>query len=234
MTDHALDPRSWTSEEELRMVLRKLAHEIRNPLACLQAGVQVMQRLGGSGGDTGEQLSELLGHIGRIDKVTQGIHQLARLVPGELRPVPLSEVVEKVYQEYRFYAAQAGVELVAGGGPACEAWSEPGNLGTALSELVSNALKASPADSRVTLSWEPPADGLVSLHVDDQGPGVSPEHADKVLLPFFSTQPNGRGLGLTVALRACRLAGARLVWRNGAERGCRFSILVPASEGPRP
>lgn len=214
------------------MVLRKLAHEIRNPLACLQAGVQVMQRLGGSGGDSGEQLAELLGHIGRIDKLTQGIHQLARLVPGAPEPLPLANVVERIYQDYRFYAAQAGVALVVVGGPAREVWSEPANLSTALGELVSNAIKASPADSTVRLGWEGVEEGWIAFHVDDEGPGVAPEHADKVLLPFFSTQPGGRGLGLTVALRACRLAGARLEWRNRDEGGCRFSILVPAREEP--
>lgn len=234
MTDDTLDPLSWTSEEELRMVLRKLAHEIRNPLACLQAGVQVLQRLGGAGGDASEGLAELLGHIARIDKVTQGIHQLARLAPGEMRALPVADVMSAVYQECRFYAAQAGVELVPAGGPACEVWCEPGNLTTALCELASNAIKASPADSRVTLSWGEGGDDRVALHVDDEGPGVPPENAARIFLPFFSTQPNGRGLGLTVAQRACRLAGARLAWRNRDGGGCRFSVLVPAREGARP
>jgi len=210
------------------MVLRKLAHEIRNPLACLQAGVQVMQRLGGSGSDTGEQLAELLGHIARIDKVTQGIHQIARLAPGERSSVPVAEVMDRVFREFRFYAAQAGVELVQGGGPGCAVWTEPTLLATALGELVSNAIKAAPADTAVRLWWERTTDGGVALHVDDEGPGVPPENTDRIMLPFFSTQPNGRGLGLTVALRACRLAGASLAWHNRAEAGCRFSVLVPA------
>ncbi|HPW56915.1 MAG: HAMP domain-containing histidine kinase [Thermoanaerobaculaceae bacterium] len=234
MADDALDPRSWSTEEELRMVLRMLAHEIRNPLACLQAGVQVMQRLGASDGDTSEQLATLLNHIGRIDKITQGIHQIARLVPGDPRPVPIAPVVEQVFQEYRFFAAQAGVELVVGGGPAAQVWSVPSNLCTAFAELVSNAIKASPVDTAVTLRWELGEDGWSSLDVDDQGSGVPPENADKILLPFFSTQPNGRGLGLSVALRACHLAGSRLVWRNRVEGGCRFSVLAPTYAGGRP
>lgn len=226
MADHLDEVQSWSAEEELRQVLRRLAHEIRNPLACLQAGVQVMQRMAEPDGQTAAQLSNLLEQIGRIDKVTQGIHMLARLAAGEPRRVLVPELVEGVRKEHYFFAAQAGVQLVRGDGPPREVDTDPAVLTIALGELVSNAIKASPDGGTITLSWEAPS-GQVAIHVDDEGPGVPADNAEKILRPFFTTQPNGRGLGLTVALRACRLVGARLAWHNRGAGGCRFSILLP-------
>lgn len=228
MADHPDEVQSWSAEEELRQVLRRLAHEIRNPLACLQAGVQVMQRMAEPDGQTSAQLSNLLDQIGRIDKVTQGIHMLARLAAGEPRRVLVRELVEGVRKEHYFFAAQAGVQLVRGDGPPCEVEADPAVLTIALGELASNAIKASPDGGMITLSWEAPS-GQVAIHVDDEGTGVPDENVDKILCPFFTTQPNGRGLGLTVALRACRLVGARLAWHNRDAGGCRFSILLPGA-----
>lgn len=228
MADHPDEVQSWSAEEELRQVLRRLAHEIRNPLACLQAGVQVMQRLAGPDGQSSAQLANLLDQIGRIDKVTQGIHMLARLAAGEPRRVLVPELVDAVRQEHYFFAAQAGVQLVRGGGPRCELETDPAVLTIALGELVSNAITASPDGGTITLSWEA-LSCHVAIHVDDEGPGVAAENADAILRPFFTTRPNGRGLGLTVALRACRLVRARLAWHNRETGGCRFSIIVPGA-----
>lgn len=214
-------------DEDFRQILRHVGHEIRNPLFCLQAGIQLVQRLTHPEGEVAEQLASLLNQVARIERVTQGLHQLARLDVGTPRWLSLAECTPWVVQELRPVAAQAGVSLAVTRGPACEIEADPANLSTVLREIVSNAVKASPAGGTVTVGWEVSASGTLTLHVDDEGLGVADEYATEIFRPFFSTQPGGRGLGLTLALRACRLMGAELAWENLSCGGCRFSILMP-------
>lgn len=214
-------------EEELRQILRKVGHEIRNPLFCLQAGIQLLQRLTHPEGEIAEQFASLLTQIARIERVTQGLHQLSRLEVGAPRWLSLAEYTGKALQELHPAAAQAGVYLAGGWGPACEVEADPANLDTALREILSNGVKASPAGGTVTLRWEVSASRQVAIHVVDEGLGIANEHAAEILRPFFSTQPGGRGLGLTLALWACRLMGADLEWENLSSGGCRFSVIMP-------
>jgi C4-dicarboxylate-specific signal transduction histidine kinase len=102
------------------------------------------------------------------------------------------------------------------------------NLQMALGELVANALQVVPTGTTVVLGWEEASGGRVRISVDDEGPGVAAEHAEKILRPFFSTQPQARGLGLAMVTRICSLAGGSLEWQNLLRGGCRFSLLLPA------
>lgn len=214
-------------EEDLRQILRQVGHEIRNPLFCLQAGIQLLQRLTQPEGEIAEQFTSLLTQVARIERVTQGLQQISRLDVGTPRWLSLAECAGKVLQELHPAAAQAGVYLAGGWGPACEVEADPANLATVLREILSNGVKASPAGGTVSLGWEVRASDQVTIHVDDEGLGVADEHSAEILRPFFSTQPGGRGLGLTLVLRACRLMGAELGWKNLPSRGCRFSVIMP-------
>jgi C4-dicarboxylate-specific signal transduction histidine kinase len=66
----------------------------------------------------------------------------------------------------------------------------------------------------------------VRIHVEDEGSGVSDEHATHILRPFYSTLTQGIGLGLNFVQRICELVGGHLEWQNRSERGCCFTIVL--------
>lgn len=215
-------------EQDLEQVLRRLSHEIRNPLASLKAGIQLLQRLTHPQGEIAEYFSSLLTQVGRIDRIVDGVHGLARLEAGEVRPVAVAEAVARAVQAAQVGATRAGVALHTDAGPWCEVLIDRDNLQLALQELIGNAVQASPAGATVSVSWEIGPSGRVRINVDDEGAGVASENADKILRPFFSTQPQGRGLGLTLVRRVCHLAGGRLDWEALGQGGCRFAVWLPA------
>jgi two-component system, NtrC family, sensor kinase len=223
-------------DDVLRSILRRLSHEIRNPLASLKAGVQLLQRLTRPEGEIADYYDGLLTQVTRIDRIVDGVHFIARLDAGSPARQNVARAVETVLAVQRPDAARAGVALRAEGAGTAEVLIDPTNLRLALTELLSNALQAAPAGSAVTVAWDPPEGGMLAVNVEDEGAGVAPDAADKVLEPFFSTQPQGRGLGLTTAARVCQLAGGSLTWRNGVCGGCRFTLTLPsqlATEWPR-
>jgi len=125
-------------------------------------------------------------------------------------------------------AKRAGVSLQIAQGSRANVQMDPQNLATALDELLSNALRVTPAGAAVMVSWVADNRRLL-VHVDDEGPGVPPELEGRIIRPFFSTASQGTGLGLNITDKACRLAGGSLTWRNLAGRGCRFSLSLPVS-----
>lgn len=214
------------SEDELREMVLRLAHEVRNPLATIKAGVQLIQRLMEPNEDIARHLASVLTQVGRLDATVNGMQRFVRLG----KPVPASVKVERAALE--IIAAHAGearrdqVTITLAGGPAASVLVDPEHLRTALAEVLANAVRHSPGGAAVAVSWALDA-SFVTVNVDDEGPGIPPEHADRVLRPFFSTSTHGTGLGLNIADRVCRLAGGRLTWRNNANRGCRFSLSLP-------
>jgi signal transduction histidine kinase len=214
------------SEDDIREMVLRLAHEIRNPLATIKSAVQLIQRLTRPKGQVEEYFASVLGQVRRIDLTVQDMQRFVRLTATPGQPVQLASAVEGAVAAHRGAAKHGEVSLVMAGGPPLRALIDPGHLRLALDELLGNAIRFSPPGSAVTLSWSAKNGRLVALNVDDEGPGVLPEHADRILKPFFSTSTQATGLGLNIAEKACSLAGGYLEWRNLAGEGCRFSMVL--------
>lgn len=217
----------FTEQDLVEMVLR-LAHEIRNPLATIQSGIQLVQHLGPSAGETKEYLDSALVEVLRIDQIVKEMQRFVRLdarsAPGV---VAVSEVVSQSVSSRLREADEAGVRLDVEEGPECRTVADLDQLIYSLAELVRNAIRFSPAGGTVRVEWHCTGESLVRISVTDEGPGIPSASADRILRPFFSTSTHGTGLGLNIVLRTCRIAGGDLKWNNRSGAGCRFSMMLP-------
>jgi signal transduction histidine kinase len=214
------------SEEDLREMVLRLAHEIRNPLATIKSGVQLIQHLEKPEGPVATTLHSVLEQVTRIDRTVQDMQRLIKVAPGNPLAVQVRTAVEDAVAQRNPTARRQGVALTVAGGPPATIVVDPSNLGTALDELLSNAISISPAGSTVMVSWLA-GGGEVAIHVDDEGPGVARDAQERIGRPFFSTSTQGSGLGLAITVRICQAADGRLAWRNLAGRGCRFTLVLP-------
>ncbi len=105
-------------------------------------------------------------------------------------------------------------------------------LSSALRGLVVNAHKAGGPVRLAT--WRDEAAGTVTLHLDDHGPGLSPETAARIGEPFFTTRPEGQGMGLGVYLArtVVEQVGGRLSFARAPSGGCRVRVVLPLSPSP--
>jgi signal transduction histidine kinase len=69
---------------------------------------------------------------------------------------------------------------------------------------------------------------IVETSITDDGPGLSPEHADRIFAPFFTTKKEGSGLGLAVAWKIVKAHGGDIVAENTPHCGAVFRLLLPA------
>ncbi len=215
-------------QDDLREMVLRLAHEIRNPLAVIKSGVQLVQRVNRPEGDVGSCLSSILDQVERIDGTLRQVQRFVRLSAGRAVPVSVPDAVLEATRRRAGEVTSAGLEIVRVEGPTCCALVDPANLGVALDELLSNAIRFSPRGSSISLAWEASAQG-VAIHVDDQGPGISADVEGQLGRLFFSTSTHGAGLGLAIASRACELAQGALSWSNRAGGGSRFTVTLPSA-----
>lgn len=124
-----------------------------------------------------------------------GLLSYARPRDPQKQPLPAGEVLQRVVTLTGRSAQSAGVRTLVADGRDVVIHADPGHVQQILMNLVLNALQAMPDGGTLQLRARR-EDGFGVLAVTDTGPGIAPEHLDKVLEPFFTTKARGTGLNL--------------------------------------
>jgi len=207
-----------------------IAHRLKNPLSAINTLVQLISE---RSPEAAEACRVIRGEVRRLSSAVSDLLRFTR--PDEPRsgePAESVAAAEALEEAVRLFAADAAgkqvtLEWRAESGlrlPVRRDW-----LHDILTSLLGNALDAAPAGSRVLVScrWDTASSGSkITLAVEDAGPGVSPEHLEKIFDPFFTLKPGGTGLGLALARRRARQAGGdiRCISPVREGRGARFEV----------
>lgn len=204
-----------------------LAHEIRNPIGVINTSAALLDKA-----DSPEKVAELTRMIreesARVGNLVQDFLQLSRYRQPDFAlmdaAAPLDRMlatalaghqnirVEKSYQH-------DGARISADNGLLQQAW---GNI-------LTNALQAMGESG--TLRVETRLEhGMVSLAVEDNGPGIPPDIMPRLFEPFFTTKDQGTGLGLSIANTLIEVNGGRLEVQAPSQGGARFVMWFPVQE----
>ncbi|MGH9874669.1 MAG: ATP-binding protein [Pyrinomonadaceae bacterium] len=229
--------RKLTERERLAILgqmAATVAHEIKNPLSAIKSIAQVMGEDQSLSHEYSRDLSLIVGETDRLGRsVTQLLSFARKELPAEL-PSRSEQLIQSVVRLFQVNAEKEGIQLTARierdeelDGAAVSA------LRVALSNLLLNALQATPPGGEVTITQVSEGAELV-IYVQDGGPGIPEDLRQRVWEPFFTTKQRGTGLGLAIVRKRMQEAGgtARLVARvNGS--GARFELRVPLKSNPR-
>jgi nitrogen fixation/metabolism regulation signal transduction histidine kinase len=222
-----------------REVARRVAHEIKNPLAPIRAAVETLRRLRARDdpefdGYFDEATRTVLNEVHRIANIVTEFTRFARLPPPRPAPVDLVELARQVVRLHDAAAAGgARVSLTVEGDPP-PVLADRDQIVQVVTNLVQNALEAVAGDSdgdvRVTLASSPPH---VTVTVRDNGPGISPDIAPRLFEPYATTKAQGTGLGLAIAQRIAIEHDGELsyVAELGTPGGATFRLTLP-ERGP--
>lgn len=205
-----------------------VAHEVRNPLAVIRSMVQTAREDAADGlvDAAGEGLAVALDEIDRLDRVIDGVLALARAPTPRPDATSTAALLERVRALGERLVVDKGLVLrIAGADAPLDA--DPDLVCQALLDLVANAAALAPAGTSILLTAEAAA-GRVRLTVDDHGPGVPAEMRQQVFEPFFTTRPEGTGLGLAVVRQIARAHGGTVEVADAPGGGARFTLDLPA------
>ncbi len=207
-----------------------VAHEIKNPLSAIKSIAQVMGEDESLSGEYSRDLSLIVGETDRLGRSVTQLLSFARKEPPAERPAHYEELIESVVRLFQLTAEKDGVRLVFKvakdeelSGAAVSA------LRVALSNLLLNALQATPPGGEVAITQET-ENGELVIFVEDSGPGIPADLRQRVWEPFFTTKQRGTGLGLAIVRKRMEEAGgsARLLAANNGG-GAKFELRVPLS-----
>lgn len=215
-----------------------VSHELRTPLTSIQGYVKTLLQLSPDLPD--EQRRTFLEAADRqSDRLRRLIEQLlvvgrldSHVEPLSLSWVDIQDVVGHVVDELTPRAQGHAFDLrIATDLPRVQ--TDEGKLHQILSNLVENALKYAPADTRVTVTADPAVRG-VAISVFDEGPGIPVEAHERIFERFYQVDQSatrrvgGTGLGLYICRRMAETLGARLWLARSDGTGSEFALFVPA------
>ncbi|HWO19074.1 MAG TPA: HAMP domain-containing sensor histidine kinase [Kofleriaceae bacterium] len=222
------------AEEQLRRlqsVGAKVAHELKNPLASIKGLCQLVARTPESE-RTQERLTVVASEISRMETILNEYLSFSRPLE-DIRPetIDLTALARDVLDVLDGRAVGAGVGLALEG-TAPTVQGDPRRLKEALINLVANAIEATPSGGKVMLRVRGTGAG-VRLDVQDSGRGISPEDLERLGTSFFTTRPNGTGLGVVLAQGVITQHGGSLAYSSTVGKGTTATILLPLQAGAR-
>lgn len=216
------------AEEQLRRlqsVGAKVAHELKNPLASIKGLCQLVARTPSSE-RTQDRLVVVASEISRMETILNEYLSFSRPLE-DLRPEPIDllALARDVLDVLDGRAQQAGVGTSLAG-TAGRVQGDPRRLKEALINLVSNAIEATPSGGTVALRVRTEESG-VRLEVVDSGRGISTEDLGRLGTSFFTTRPNGTGLGVVLAQGVIAQHGGSLEYKSAVGKGTTATIALP-------
>jgi signal transduction histidine kinase len=221
--------------------LAALSHELRAPLQPILGWTEVLRRRGELDEVTGRAVEAIRRNIRQQVRLVDDLLDLSRIVHQKLtlrwETLDLREAVRAAAEPFEEAAVLKRVRMAIDV-PAHPVWmwADGSRIQQIASNLVSNAVKFTPAGGRVTVGID--VEGSeAALVVDDTGEGIPPEDLGGIFNAFGQGRRAGRkgglGLGLDLVRRLTELHGGRVqAASEGPGRGARFTVRLPLTRGP--
>lgn len=223
--------------DALRRFIADASHELRTPITALKSFNDLLQ---GAAADDPSARAEFLAEsevqLDRLEWVTRHLLDLSRLeaglVPLDLADHDVGDLIESVASAFKTLARERGIALsVQTVVPPVAIRCDRARIELALSDLVDNALKFTPAGGQVEIGAERSGDA-VRLWVQDSGPGIHPDDLPHIFERFYRGEgaaTDGAGLGLAIVRSVIQAHDGHLSVQSELGRGSLFVIELPQS-----
>jgi PAS domain S-box-containing protein len=206
-----------------------VAHEIRNPIAGIAAGVEYLTRNTPAGSLEAEGATLVQGEIKRVNRILEDILFVARPLQLTFSPADLGKIIEAVMRRCQPKAVAHEVELVLEAPADLPRLSvDAERLEQVFNNLIINAVQAMPAGGQVTIQVsDRPAEAVVMVSLTDTGPGIEAAILNQIFEPFFTTKTKGTGLGLSIVRRIVELHEGTIEVTSKPGQGTKFVVSLP-------
>lgn len=229
-----------SARETRKAMTSDIAHELRTPLAIQRAILEAIQD--GVYPLDQEQIGQIYEQNQSLTRLVDDLRTLALADAGELKldkvATDIHSLVERVVSRFRPQADQKSIhlELINNGELSnSQILVDPFRIDQVLNNLVSNAIRYSPAGSAVMVIIEKNADRMI-ISVRDRGEGIPEEEVENIFQRFYrmnhsrSREDGGTGLGLAIARQLVMAHGGELTVQNHPDGGAEFVLALPVEK----
>jgi signal transduction histidine kinase len=216
----------------------KVAHEVRNPIAAIGLNAElvgdlVKERGGSDMEEAATLVTAIREQVGALDAITEEYLAFARFPRPQYDEDSVNEMVAALVEFVRPVAARQGSELRATTDLTVPPMAiDRTLLRQAILNLVKNGLEALGRGGRITVSTRR-VDDQVEIAIHDSGPGIPPEVGTHLFEQFFTTKPQGTGLGLYITRQIIEEHGGTLRWKSAPGAGTTFTASLPIKRAER-
>lgn len=223
--------------ESQRHLLHDVSHEVRAPLARMQAAVGLARQ---QPHKADAMLDRIERETGRVDRLVEELLTLARLEAQQSdsleHQVCIDTLLADIMDSALFEAEAQGKSITLSAPCRARVKGNPELINRAVENVVRNAIRH--GASRVELNTQvDPAAQAVTIAVSDNGPGVADSDREAIFVPFFRAADgtfDGHGLGLAIAMRITKLHHARIAASNLPGGGLCVAITLPLFRQDQP
>ncbi len=216
-----------------REMLADISHELRSPLTRISVSLELLRR-----GEV-DVLEPMQADLDRLNAMIGQVLELTRLELSEPpeasthHEVNLSAMVEDIVESANYEGRAAGKTVTLTSVGVSFVKGDSGALRSCVENIVRNALQYGPAEGEITVMLRQVSGDLVTVRVDDSGPGVPDEALPRLFAPFYRVpgtmvdHPGGSGLGLSIAARAAARSGGSVRAENRTPQGLSVIVTLP-------
>ena len=210
----------------------KVAHEVRNPIAAIELNAELLGDIVQEGG--GPQSDEAISLVGAIreqvsalDALTEEYLAFARFPKAQFEEDSVNDTVVAVTEFARPLAARQGIAVVLSTDSAIPPMEiDRSLLRQAVLNLIKNGIEALSQGGTLSVTTRR-LDQTVEVQVSDTGPGIAADVGRRLFEQFFTTKPQGTGLGLPITRQIVEEHGGSLRWTSSPGEGATFIITLP-------
>ena len=236
----------------LGRLMAGVTHEVRNPLNAMTIHLELVREhlhrlqrssrtpvgavLGLDGREeppqpdmsgAREHIDVIASEIKRLDEVITGFVRFIRPEELQLQPVNVQLVINEVIALVEPDARRSGIVCRAEVSNVGEMRADPALLRQALLNLALNGCQAMPTGGKLTMGARTAKDRRLELTIEDTGVGIPADKLDRIFDLYYTTKPEGSGIGLSIVYRIVQLHGGEVEVQSTEARGTTFRLLLP-------
>ncbi len=213
------------------------SHELKTPLTVLRGHLEnILTFSDGLAPPMQKALTSMNNQTTRMTNLVNDLLMLTRLDSAskiaEGRPIDMPVLLEQIADDARSLSSDKNQNIIVNCQTDSHLRGKPGDIRSAINNLVFNAVHYSPAESNITITWQLSRKGAI-ISVEDEGVGIDSQHIPRLTERFYrvdagrSSEAGGTGLGLAIVKHTLHLHNARLDIRSQKNKGSVFSCVFP-------
>jgi two-component system NtrC family sensor kinase len=209
-----------------------VAHEINNPLAIIRGNAELLEMSERLNDSDQSEVETIIQQVGRVERIVSNLLTFARTKKKVVHPFKIDALLDDILDQIGHQIALDRYRIernyLAGG---CDIEGDEDQLRQVFTNLIVNGLQAMETGGELTVSSTIDRQTMrCSVTIADCGPGISSDDREKLFTPFFTTKPQGTGLGLAVSYGIVKDHGGDINVSSNAGEGSTFKVLLPAHQ----